>query len=323
MRAVTIPQAGSFDVLEIKNREVRVATPHEVRITVKAAAVSPTDLLTRELGAKLMSAYPQPWTPGMDAAGIIESVGGNVDRLHVGDQVMAAVSPRRAEGGAQADLIVVPAASVVAIPEGASLAQASTLPMNGLTAWYGLDLIGPKAGDTLAVSGGAGWLSYLVIVLAKLRGLRVIADAKPADFDLVRGYGADVVVPRGDGFASAVRNEVPAGVDALFDSALLGEKAFPAIREGGTYVPVRGWPGIPLGQPGAPAEASAERGIVVKPVMVSNVLERTDWLDELRELVEKGTLKLQVHAEYPVEKVADAQRAMAAGGVRGRIVLTF
>ena len=188
MRAVTIPQAGSFDVLEIKSREVRVATPHEVRITVKAAAVSPTDLLTRERGATIMSAVPHPWTPGMDAAGVIESVGGNVDRLHVGDQVMAAVTPRRPEGGAQADLIVLPAASVVPIPVGASLAQASTLPMNGLTARYGLELIGASPRSTIAVSGGAGWL-------------------------------ADVVVPRGDGFASAVRNEVPAGVDALFDSA--------------------------------------------------------------------------------------------------------
>jgi NADPH:quinone reductase-like Zn-dependent oxidoreductase len=316
MRAVTIPQAGSFDVLQIASRDVRVATPHEVRITVKAAAVSPTDLLTRELGAKIMSAVPHPWTPGMDAAGIIESVGGNVDRLHVGDQVMAAVTPRRPEGGAQADLLVLPAASVVPIPAGASLAQASTLPMNGLTARYGLELIGasvtPARLSTLAVSGGAGWLAYLVIVLAKLRGLRVIADAKPADFDLVRGYGADVVLPRGDGFAAAVRAEVPAGVDAFFDTALLLHKSFPAIRDGGVYVPVRGWDKSP-----------SERGIVIKPVLVSEVLERTDWLDELRELAEKGTLKLKVHAEYPVEKVADAQKAMAAGGVRGRIVLTF
>ena len=320
MRAVTIAQAGSFDVLSIKDRDVRVVTPHEVRIAVKAAAVSPTDLLTRELGAKLMSAVPQPWTPGMDAAGVIESVGGNVDRLHVGDQVMAAVSPRRPEGGAQAELVVVPAASVVTIPAGASFAQACTLPMNGLTAMLGLDLIAPKAGDTLAISGGAGWLAYLVIVLAKLRGLRVIADARPADFDLVRSYGADVVVPRGDGFAAAVREAVPAGVDAFFDTALLLHQSFPAMRDGGTYVPVRGWNDSPIG--GA-AGGEPGRGIVIKPVFVTQALDRTDWLEELRDLVEKGTIKLKVDSEYPVEKVADAQKAMAAGGVRGRIVLTF
>ena len=316
MRAVTITKAGSFDVLEIKERDVRVAAPHEVRIAVKAAAVNPTDLLTRQLADKLMSAVPQPWTPGMDAAGVIESVGGHVDRLHVGDRVMAAVSPRRPEGGAQAELIVLPAASVVALPAGASFAEAATLPMNGLTAWLGLDNLGlpvtPARPATLGVSGGAGWLAYLVIVLAKLRGIRVIADAKPADFDLVRGYGADVVLPRGEGFAAAVRKEVPAGVDAFFDTALLLHQAFPAIRDGGAYVPVRGWDKSP-----------SERGIVIKPVMVMDALERTDWLEELRDLAAKGTIKLKVHEQYPVEKVADAQKAMDAGSVRGRIVLTF
>jgi NADPH:quinone reductase-like Zn-dependent oxidoreductase len=56
----------------------------------------------------------------MDAAGVIESVGEGVDRVKVGDEVMAAVSPRRPEGGAQIELQVVPAASVVPIPIGAT-----------------------------------------------------------------------------------------------------------------------------------------------------------------------------------------------------------
>src|SRR5919199_7026305 len=113
---------------------------------------------------------------------------------------MAAVTPRRPEGGAQIELIVVPAASVVPIPDGATLAQAATLPMNGLTALLGLDLLDIPAGGTLAVSGGAGLLASYVSPLAKERGLRVLADAKPEDEELVRGYGADIVVPRGEGF---------------------------------------------------------------------------------------------------------------------------
>ena len=82
----------------------------------------------------------------MDAAGTIESVGPGVDRLAVGDRVMAAVTPRRPEGGAQAELLVVPAASVVPIPDGASLEQAATLPMNGLTAMRGLELLALRRG---------------------------------------------------------------------------------------------------------------------------------------------------------------------------------
>jgi NADPH:quinone reductase-like Zn-dependent oxidoreductase len=128
--------------------------------------------------------------------------------------------------------------------------------MNGLTARLALDLIKLSAGETLAVSGGAGLLAHYMIVMAKQRGLRVIADAKPSETELVRSYGADVVVPRGDRFGSEVRAEAPGGVDALFDTAVLGRDSFSAIRDSGAYVPVRGWDGSP-----------SERDIRISPVM--------------------------------------------------------
>jgi NADPH:quinone reductase-like Zn-dependent oxidoreductase len=239
-------------------------------------------------------------------------VGPGIDRLAVGDYVMAAVTPRRPEGGAQAELLVAPAASVVAIPDGATREQASTLSMNGLTALSGLELLGLPEGATLAVSGGAGLLASYVIGLAHLRGLRVVADAKPEDSELVRGFGADVVVPRGEGFVPAVREVVPEGADALYDTALLGREAFGAIRDGGAMVAVRGWDG-----------SEAERGIEVRPVFVREVLERTDWLYELRRLASEGHLKLRVAGEYPPERAADAHRVMEAGGLRGRAVIVF
>jgi NADPH:quinone reductase-like Zn-dependent oxidoreductase len=184
--------------------------------------------------------------------------------------------------------------------------------MNGLTARRALDLINLTAGQMLAVSGGAGHLAHCMIVLAKQWGLRVIADAKPSEIDRVRGYGADRVVSRGEGFSKEVRDQVPAGVDALFDTALLGRSAFPAIRDGGAYVPVRGWDDSP-----------PERGIRILPVSVSDALERTDWLSELRDLVSSGALTLSVAGEYPAERAADAHRAMEAGGLRGRAVIVF
>jgi NADPH:quinone reductase-like Zn-dependent oxidoreductase len=248
----------------------------------------------------------------MDAAGVIESVGEGVDRFKVGDEVMAVTTPRRPEGGAQIELLVVPAASVVPIPSAATLAQASTLPMNGLTARLALDLINLSAGQTLAVSGGAGLLAYYMIVLAKQRGLGVIADAKLAETELVRSYGADIVVPRGDRFGSEVRAELRGGADALFDTALLGRDAFSAIRDGGVYVPVRGWD-----------SSAAERGIRIRPVRVMEALTRTDWLNELRDLASSGAITLRVAGAYPPERAADAHRAMEAGGLRGRGIIVF
>ena len=87
---------------------------------------------------------------------------------------------------------------MVAIPEGASLEEAATLPMNGLTALRGLELLGLAEGQTLLVSGGAGVLASYVIALARRAGLRVIADARPDETELVRGFGADEVVARGE-----------------------------------------------------------------------------------------------------------------------------
>ena len=308
-KAITFKAPGGYEVIEILERTVRAPGDHEVRINVKAAAVNPTDIGLRERGIA-----GQTWTivPGMDAAGVVESVGSAVQRLHAGQRVMAAVMPRRIEGGAQAEHIVVPAASVVLIPDGTSLAQAATLPMNGLTALRALELAALAKGQFLAVSGGAGLLAHYAIAAAKRQGYKVIADAKAQETDLVRGYGADIVVERGPGFADAIRTAVPDGVYALLDTALLAESSFGAIRDGGIYIPVRGW-----------ADRPSERGIRIKPVFVSEVLERTEWLELLRDMAADGSVKLRVTGEYEPARVADAQRALAAGGLRGRPVIVF
>jgi NADPH2:quinone reductase len=206
----------------------------------------------------------------------------------------------------------VPAASVVPVPGGASLAQAATLPMNGLTALLALELLDLRAGATVAVTGGAGLLASYVIPLAAERGLRVLADAKPEDEDLVRSFGAGDVVARGDGFVAGVRALAPDGADGLVDTALLGRAAFGAIRDGGAMAVVRGWDDSPT-----------ERGIEIRPVAVRTVLERTDWLELLRERAADGRLALRVAAEYPPERAADAHAAMEAGGLRGRGVIVF
>jgi NADPH:quinone reductase len=318
MRAVAISAPGGHEVLSVIERDVREPVQGEVRIAVKAAAVNPTDILLRTIGgAELLrmlggGELPPPWVPGMDAAGIVEAAGEGVDRLHVGDEVMATVTPYRPEGGAQTELLVAPAGSVVPIPEGATLREAATLPMNGLTAMLGLDALGLEPGATLAVTGGAGLLASYVIPLAKDAGLRVVADAKPEDELLVRGFGADVVVPRGEQFVASVRDAAPEGVDGLIDTALLGPGVLRAIRDGGTMVVVRG-----------SDEGVAERGIQVKPILVLGVLGRTDWLDRVRRAASEGGLQLRVADEYPPEEIAAAHEAMEAGGLRGRGIIVF
>ena len=302
-RAVAIPAVGGPEVLTVIDRPVRAPRTDEVRIAVRAAAVNPTDIKLKNAGDL---ATAPPWTPGMDLAGTIEMVGANVDRLRgVGDAVMAAVSPRRPEGGAQAALVVAPAASVVAIPDGATFEQAATLPMNGLTAKLGLDLLGLTAGQTLAMTGGAGLLASYVIPLAKALDLRVIADAKPEEQKLVRGYGADAVVSRGPGFVEAVRDLEPAGVDALYDTATLHDAVFAAIADGGSMAVVSGWKPV-----------TAERGIR-EHVRVSTVFERTEWLEDLRAVSPQSAAfvyasRASTHLSRPTRLTAQWKRVACA-----------
>ncbi len=307
--AVGILEPGGPDVLRVIEREVRGPAAGEVRLAVAAAAVHPSDVAMRQRGVE---GVPPPWVPGWDAAGLVEAVGSGVQGLAVGDEVMAAVAPRRPDGGAQTKLLVAPAASVVRIPDGATLEQAATLPMNGLTALLGLELLRAADGSTLLVTGGAGFLASFAIPLAKRRGLRVLADARQEDAGLVKSFGADVVLPRGDGLVPAVLDAAPGGADAVFDTAVLGRAVLPAVRPGGALAFVRSWPG-----------EDVEGGVAIRRVWVGEVLERTDWLRELARLAAGGELALRVAASLPPERAADAHRLMEAGGLRGRAVIVF
>jgi NADPH:quinone reductase len=181
--------------------------------------------------------------------------------------------------------------------------------MNGLTAFRGLELLDLEPGATLGVTGGAGLLASYVIPLAKLRGLRVVADAGPADEELVRGFGADAVLPRGDGLLDAMRAAAP---DGVFDTAVLGRGILAAIRPGGGLAYVRTWDGDDV-----------ENAIEIHRVQVREVLERTDWLHELSDLAARGVLGLRVVSTFPPEQAADAHRQLEAGGLRGRGVIVF
>jgi NADPH:quinone reductase-like Zn-dependent oxidoreductase len=306
---VGITGLGGPEVVTVIEREVPEPGAGEVRLAVRAAPVHPSDSVPRRRG---FEGLPPPWVAGWDCAGVVESVGPGVDGLTIGDEVMAIVVPWRPEGGAQTELLVAPVESVVPIPDGATLEQASTLPMNALTAISGLEPLGLTEGQTLAVTGGAGLLASYVIGIAHHRGVRVLADASSDDEDLVHSFGADVVLPRGEGLVEAMLEAAPGGVDAVYDTALLTRSVFPGIREGGSIVPVRGWDGDDV-----------EAGIHVHPVYVWTIVGRTDWLEEARSLASSRVLALRVAATYPPERAADAQRRMEAGGLRGRAVIVF
>jgi NADPH:quinone reductase-like Zn-dependent oxidoreductase len=311
MRAVGVPRFGGPEVLEVVELPEPVPGGGEVRIRVAAATVNPTDIGLRDgHRADALKDLPPPWVPGMELAGEIDAVGPGSD-WSPGQRVIAIVLPFRALGGAQAELVVVPGRSVAEVPVGATLEQAATLPMNGLTVRRALDLLALDAGQTLAVTGSAGAVGSYAIELAKLEGLRVVADAAPADEALVRGFGADLVVGRGSGCAEAIRAALPGGVDAVLDAALLGPAILGAVRDGGQLAAVR------------PFQGESERGIEIRAVSVAEYATNQEALRGLVRQAGAGQLTLRVAETFAPERAGDAHRRLEAGGVRGRLLISF
>jgi NADPH:quinone reductase-like Zn-dependent oxidoreductase len=312
MRAVAVTEFGGPDALHVVDLPEEHAGPGEVRVRVTAFAVSPTDTNLRSgFYVERDPVGAPPYVPGMDAAGVLVEVGEGVETdLAVGDHVMAVVVPGGAHGAYREDLVL-PARSVVRVPAGVDDVAASTLPMNGLTARLVLDELALRPGQVLAVTGAAGAFGGYVVQLAKADGLTVVADAGPGDEELVRSLGADVVVPRGDEVAAAVRAAFPAGVDGLADGSVQDGAVLAAVKDGGAVGTVRGYTG------------DGRRGLRVVPVMVRDYAEEREKLDALRVAVEEGVLTLRVAGTVPAEQAAEAHRRLEAGGVRGRLVVTF
>jgi NADPH2:quinone reductase len=312
MRGVGVVEFGGPDALQVVDLPEVHAGPGELRLRILATAVSPTDTHHRA-GARAdrLKKDPPPYIPGMDAAGVIDEVGeGTATDLAVGDAVMAMVLPSGSQG-AYRESLVLAADAVARAPAGTSHAEASTLPMNGLTARLTLDQLNLPPAATIAVTGAAGAYGGYVVQLAKADGLTVIADASPADEQLVRDLGADIVVARGDDVADRIRAAVPDGVDALADGSVQGGKVVAAVRDGGGFASVRGWNG------------TDERDIAFHTTWVREYDHRADLLETLRQQVEAGDLTLRVAEVFAAQNAPEAHRRLEAGGTRGRCVIAF
>lgn len=312
MRAVGVNEFGGPEALEVVGLPDPSPGPGEVLVRVHAATVNPTDTYTRNgARAEQLRKNPPPYVPGMDVAGVLAGVGDGVDtELSVGDRVMGIVVPDGAHGG-YAEQIVLPAESVVRAPAGTSHAEASTLPMNGLTARLALDMLALAPGDTLAVTGAAGALGGYVVQLGKADGLHVVVDASEADEELVRSLGADEVVRRGDEVATRIVEAAGGPVPGLVDGSVQNEALFPAVADGGGFATVRGF------------RAESPRGITLHQVWVREYAREQAKLDRLRQQVEDGQVTLRVARTFPPQEASEAHRLLEAGGVRGRLVIEF
>jgi NADPH:quinone reductase-like Zn-dependent oxidoreductase len=297
-RTAVVRTPSGPDSIEIIEVPIVEPGPGEVRVAIAAAPVNPVDLGVAGGVFHGMGLVHQPeWTGlGWDFAGTVVAAGPDVD-LAVGTRVAGMVDGFDRDFGTYAEQLVAPAANVAVVPDGLDLVAASTVPLNGLAAAQIIDLLGdaPADGNRLLVTGAAGAVGGYVALLAQHRGWQVTGLARPQDEEFVRGLGADFT------------SHAEPGWDAVADGAKLQGRALALVRDGGAFVGV---------QPGN--EPATERGITV-----ANVVAHPDGprLAELLDRTASGELPTRVHAIVPLDRVADAHRAMAKGGVRGRYVL--
>ncbi len=312
MRAIGFDTWGGPEVLHPVTLPDPVAGEGEILVRVAAAGVAPVDVMARTgLLAAIYEGQEPPFVVGMEIAGTVEALGLVDDALAlpIGTPVVAFVGFKGSYGG-YSELLALPAASVVRAPRGLSMAQAATTGFNPLTARNALDTFALPEGSTLLVTGAAGAVGGYTTELASREGIRVIAQARPEEEELVLGFGATDFVPRGADLAETVRAFVPEGVDAVLDTAGIGLDACAAVRDRGQYTMLR-----PFGE-------DAGRGVVTFGLNVRQRATDHEAMVALRDAFDDGRLTVREVVELPACEAVQAHRLLDEHGAgRARVVL--
>ncbi|MET8574061.1 NADP-dependent oxidoreductase [Streptomyces sp. NPDC005012] len=300
MRAVVLSTYGGPEGLSVSELpEPAAPDPDGVLVRTAAAAVNPVDLQTRAGLHAGHSAVHPPMVLGWDLAGTVTAVGGAVTGFRVGDRVVAMSAQMATGRGTYAEVVALPADIVAHAPASVPLTVAAGLPLAGLTARQALDRLALPEGSSVLVTGAVGSVGGLAVQLARRRGLTVVAQVRSArDEEQARALGAHRVV---DG-----ANLPVADLDGLLETAGL-PGAIGAVRDGGRAVSI-----VPTRAP------VPERGV---RVAVSHVEQDGPGLAELAALVDAGELRLRTAREFAFDDASEAHRRLAAGGVRGKLLL--
>ncbi|MER7282890.1 type I polyketide synthase [Dactylosporangium sp. NPDC000244] len=278
--------------------------PDEVRVEVRAAGLNFRDALIA------LGMYPDPAaTMGSEAAGVVVEVGSDVTGLAVGDRVMgvfdAAIGPEA----------VADRNRVARFPDGWTFAQAASVPVVFLTAYYGLrDVAALAPGESVLIHSGAGGVGMAAIQLAHHWGATVYATASPAKWPTVVGLGVDE-----SRLASSRTTEFEAkfapGVDVVLN-ALTGEFIDASLRllpPGGRFVELGK---ADLRDPEGLAYTAFDLGDVPGPRI-------REMLTELVTLFERGVLEPLPIQAFEVHKAPDALRMLSQARHIGKVVLTL
>jgi NADPH2:quinone reductase len=232
MKRVVVDHFGGPEVLTVVEEDDPRPGPGEVRVRVLAAGVSYTDAMLRA-GTYLGVPKP-PFTPGYELVGVVEGLGPECSRVHVGDRIGALTV-----WGADAERVCVPEANAVAVPEDLDPAEVLSLVFTHMTAYQLLHRTAKvKRGESVLVHGAAGRVGTAVLELGAVAGLRMYGTCSERDRAAVERLGAVAIDYRNEDFLARVRDLPGKGVDVVLDGlgGALSLRSFRALRPGGRLV---------------------------------------------------------------------------------------
>ncbi|WP_353946652.1 quinone oxidoreductase [Streptomyces sp. HUAS MG91] len=318
--AIRFHETGGPDVLRREQVTVGDPGPGEVRVRHEAVGLNFADTYFRT------GLYPAPLPAGLgvEAAGVVEAVGAGVTHVGAGDRVAYTGSPL----GAYSTERVMPADSLIRLPDAIDSETAAAMTMRGLTAAYLLRRIRPlEAGDTILLHAAAGGVGLIVCQWAKLLGLTVIGTVSTEEkAELARAHGCDhTVLYRREDLAARVGELTDGqGVPLVLDS--IGKDTVDAsmasLRRRGLLVCF----GTSSGVPPLDAMQLAVHGslFVTRPALadyIAEPAERDALAAELFDHVAAGRIAIRVNQRYALDDAVAAHRALEAGRTTGSSVL--
>ncbi|MFJ4275854.1 NAD(P)-dependent alcohol dehydrogenase [Streptomyces coelicoflavus] len=312
MKAVLFDRFGPPEVLYVGRRPVPAIGPDEVLVRVRAAAVNGGDLHDRTGKVRLVTGRTFPKGCGLDFAGEVAEVGASVRGVREGERVWGLLGRRT---GSMAEYVAVSPRRIAPAPENLTPEEAVSLLAGATTAVTALrDKAALQPGERLLVRGGSGGVGSVAVQVGKVLGARVVALAGGRNLDFVRGLGAEEALDHRTTALSALGR-----FDVVLDTVGTEQaRVRRLLAPGGRMVAVAAdldrplaWLGTVLG--------SAVHGKGRIRFFSGN--PDGALLAEAARLAERGDIVPVVDTVHPLDGVADAQRALAAGGVRGKHVV--
>jgi NADPH2:quinone reductase len=320
--AIRIHQAGKADVLEWEEVEVGEPGPGQVRLRQEAAGLNFIDVYHRS------GLYKQkmPYTPGVEGAGVVETVGADVVNVKPGDRV-AYAGPI----GGYAEQRLIDADRVVKLPDGISAEQAAGMMLQGMTAQMLLRSVFPvHEGDTILVHAAAGGVGLIMCQWAAAIGATVIGTVgTQAKAELARAHGcAHPIVYSRQNFVAEVSKitagqKLPVVYDSVGRDTFL--KSLDCLKVRGLMVSFGNASGPP--EP-IPPNLLAQKGslYLTRPTLFHYIATREQLeqsAGELFEMVSTGKIKVEVKQRFALKDAAEAHRQLEARKTTGSTILTI